>query len=108
MPATTATVGGQAGSRRNAPGTRRSILAAALAHLLPRSRALNQAITAALLRAALGPGSTARARAAYAAATNGTLALLSATHGRLTPAARAELLAAATRAFGPPPPGQAN
>ena len=29
MPATTATVGGQAGSRRNAPGTRRSILAAA-------------------------------------------------------------------------------
>ncbi len=81
---------------------------AAVADLLPRSREVNQAITAALARAAPGPGSTARAHAAYAAAKNGTLALLSATHGRLTRAARAELLAAAIRALGQPPPGQAH
>jgi len=81
---------------------------AATADLLPRSREVNQAITAALARAAPGPGSTARAHAAYAAAKNGTLVLLSATHGRLTRAARAELLAAAIRALRQPPPGQTH
>jgi hypothetical protein len=81
---------------------------AATADLLPRSREVNQAVTAALARAAPGPGSTTRAHAAYAAAKNGTLALLSATHGRLTRAARAELLAAAIRALGQPPPGQTH
>ena len=81
---------------------------AAVADLLPRSREVNQAITATLARAAPRSRKHRTGARRLRAAKNGTLALLSATHGRLTRAARAELLAAAIRALGQPPPGQAH
>jgi AcrR family transcriptional regulator len=71
----------------------------ALQDLLPRSRELNGAITAALAGPRPDPASTIRAHAAYAAAKNGTLALLAARGGHLTQQDRAELLAAAERAL---------
>lgn len=67
----------------------------ALQNLLPRSREINEAITTVLAGLRPDPAGTVRAHAAYAAAKNGTLALLAANGGRLTPADRAELLAAA-------------
>jgi len=76
--------------------------------LLPRSREVNEAITAALAGPRPDPGGIARAHAAYAAAKNGTLALLAACDGHLTRQDRAELLAAAERALtaeGPTPGG---
>jgi hypothetical protein len=71
----------------------------ALQDLLPRSREANGAITAALAGPRPDPASTIRAHAAYAAAKNGTLALLAARDGHLTQQDRAELLAAAERAL---------
>lgn len=57
---------------------------------------INEALTA-----ALGDGEpTPRARAAYAAVKNGTLALMNATGAPPTPAARAELITAARAALG--------
>jgi AcrR family transcriptional regulator len=71
----------------------------ALQDLLPRSREVNEAITAALASPRPDPASIIRAHAAYAAAKNGTLALLAARGSRLTQQDRAELLAAAERAL---------
>lgn len=78
----------------------------ALQDLRPRSQEVNEAITAALAGPRPGPTATIRAHAAYAAAKNGTLALLAAQGGHLTRHDRAELLAAAERALtaGAPPP----
>jgi AcrR family transcriptional regulator len=75
-----------------------SIQAALRDHMLPRSKEINDALTAALVLA--GPAAPARAHAAYSVAKNGTLAVMRATGGnRLDPADRAELLAAALRAL---------
>lgn len=71
----------------------------ALQDLLPRSQEINQAITAALAGPQPGSAGIIRAHAAYAAAKNGTLALLAAHGGRLSRLDRAELLAAAERAL---------
>jgi AcrR family transcriptional regulator len=71
----------------------------ALQDLLPRSRQVNEAITAALAGPRPDPASTIRAHAAYAAAKNGTLALLTARGSHLTQQDRAELLTAAERAL---------
>ena len=71
----------------------------ALQSLLPRSREVNEAITAALAGPRPDPGGITRAHAAYAAAKNGTLALLATCGGRLTRQDRAELLSAAERAL---------
>jgi AcrR family transcriptional regulator len=71
----------------------------ALQDLLPRSREINGAITAALAGPRPDPAGIIRAHAAYAAAKNGTLALLAARGDRLSPRDRAELLAAAERAL---------
>jgi AcrR family transcriptional regulator len=71
----------------------------ALQDLLPRSREINEAITAALAGPQPDPATIIRAHAAYAAAKNGTLALLAARGGRLSQLDRAELLAAAERAL---------
>ena len=71
----------------------------ALQDLLPRSREINEAITAALAGPRPDPAGIIRAHAAYAAAKNGTLALLAARGGHLTQHDRAELLAAAERAL---------
>ncbi|MFC7387442.1 TetR family transcriptional regulator [Sphaerisporangium rhizosphaerae] len=77
---------------------------AALQRVVPRSQEINAALTAALTPAgpdAAGPDAAGvvRAYAAYAVAKNGTLALLSAGDGALTPAERSGLLAAALRAL---------
>ena len=71
----------------------------ALQDLIPRSREVNEAITAALAGPQPDPAAIIRAHAAYAAAKNGTLALLAAHGGRLSRLDRAELLAAAERAL---------
>jgi AcrR family transcriptional regulator len=71
----------------------------ALQDLIPRSREINEAITAALAGPQPDPAGIIRAHAAYAAAKNGTLALLAAHGGRLSQLDRAELLAAAERAL---------
>jgi len=71
----------------------------ALQDLLPRAQEANAAITAALTGPRPDPAAAIRAHAAYAAAKNGTLALLTARGGRLTRHDRAELLAAAERAL---------
>ena len=71
----------------------------ALQDLLPRSREINEAITAALAGPRPDPAGIIRAHAAYGAAKNGTLALLAARGGHLTQHDRAELLAAAERAL---------
>ena len=71
----------------------------ALQDLLPRSRKVNEAITAALAGPRPDPASIIRAHAAYAAAKNGTLALLTARGAHLTRQERAGLLAAAERAL---------
>ena len=71
----------------------------ALQGLLPRSREVNEAITDALAGPRPDPGGITRAHAAYAAAKNGTLALLAACGGHLTRQDRAELLSAAERAL---------
>jgi AcrR family transcriptional regulator len=71
----------------------------ALQDLLPRSREVNEAITAALAGPRPDPPCIIRAHAAYAAAKNGTLALLTARGGHLARQDRAELLAAAERAL---------
>jgi AcrR family transcriptional regulator len=71
----------------------------ALKDLLPRSREVNEEITAALAGPRPDPASIIRAHAAYAAAKNGTLALLTARGSHLTQQDRAELLAAAERAL---------
>jgi AcrR family transcriptional regulator len=71
----------------------------ALQDLVPRSREVNEAITAALAGPQPDPARIIRAHAAYAAAKNGTLALLAAHGGRLSRLDRAELLAAAERAL---------
>jgi AcrR family transcriptional regulator len=71
----------------------------ALQDLLPRSRELNQAITVALAGPRPDPASLIRAHAAYAAVTNGTLALLATRDGQHRQQDRAELLAAAERAL---------
>lgn len=71
----------------------------ALQDLLPRSREVNEAITANLAGPRPDPASIIRAHAAYAAAKNGTLALLAARGGHITQQDRAELLAAAERAL---------
>jgi AcrR family transcriptional regulator len=71
----------------------------ALQDLLPRSREVNGAITAALAGPRPDPASAIRAHAAYAAVKNGTLALMAVRGGRLTQQDRAELLAAAERAL---------
>lgn len=68
--------------------------------ITPQSHEINEALTAAL---AGGPP-TPRARAAYAAIKNGTLAVLEATGAPPTPADRAELIAAARAALGAGPP----
>jgi AcrR family transcriptional regulator len=73
-----------------------------LRELLPLSRDINTAIIAAL--AEVGPASTVRAHAAYAAAKNGTLTLLAANGGHLSQHDRAELLDAAMRALANPRP----
>ena len=73
-----------------------SIQAAVRDHVLPRSKEINDTLTAALL-----PDGGARAHAAYAVAKNGTLASMAAGGGRLDPTDRAELLAAALRALRP-------
>ncbi|MFI5895119.1 TetR/AcrR family transcriptional regulator [Actinoplanes sp. NPDC051513] len=73
------------------PSVRRAMRATAR----PQSQALNEELTA-----ALGGGQiTPRARAAYAAIKNGTLAHIEATGGPPSPAARAELIAAAQAAL---------
>ena len=72
---------------------------AVLQDLLPRSHEINDALTAALAGPRPDAARVARAHAAYAAAKNGTLALLSAGHGQLTRTDHAELLAAALRAL---------
>ncbi|MET8144212.1 TetR family transcriptional regulator [Sphaerisporangium sp. NPDC005288] len=77
---------------------------AALQRVVPRSQEINAALTAALTPPgpdAAGPDAAGvvRAHAAYAVAKNGTLALLSAGDGALTPAERSGLLAAALRAL---------
>src|ERR1700680_3805286 len=74
----------------------------ALQNLVPRSREINEAITTALTGPRPDSASTVRAHAAYAAAKNGTLALLAANGGHLSPAERAALLAAAVRALTEP------
>lgn len=74
----------------------------ALQDLLPRSREINESITAALAGPRPDPAGIIRAHAAYAAAKNGTLALLAARGGHLTQQDRAELLAAAERALTAP------
>ena len=71
----------------------------ALQDLLPRSREINETITAALAGPRPDPAGIIRAHAAYGAAKNGTLALLAARGGHLTQHDRAELLAAAERAL---------
>lgn len=71
----------------------------ALQDLIPRSREINEAITAALAGPHPDPAGIIRAHAAYAAAKNGTLALLAAHGGRLSRLDRSELLAAAERAL---------
>jgi AcrR family transcriptional regulator len=71
----------------------------ALEDLLPRSREVNEEITAALAGPRPDPASIIRAHAAYAAAKNGALALLTARGSHLTQQDRAELLAAAERAL---------
>jgi AcrR family transcriptional regulator len=71
----------------------------ALQHIVPRSRDVNEAITAALAGPHPDAAGSARAHAAYAAAKNGTLAFMSANPGPLPPAARSELLTAALRAL---------
>jgi hypothetical protein len=71
----------------------------ALQDLIPRSREVNEAITAALAGPQPDPAAVIRAHAVYAAAKNGTLALLAAHGGRLSQLDRAELLAAAERAL---------
>jgi AcrR family transcriptional regulator len=71
----------------------------ALHDLIPRSREINEAITAALAGPQPDPAGIIRAHAAYAAAKNGTLALLAAHGGRLSRLDRSELLAAAERAL---------
>src|SRR5262249_51556254 len=71
----------------------------ALQDLIPRSREINEAITAALAGPQPDPAAIIRAHAAYAIAKNGTLALLAAHGGHLSQLDRAELLAAAERAL---------
>ena len=71
----------------------------ALQDLLPQSREINEAITAALAGPQPDQAASIRAHAAYAAAKNGTLALLAANGGRMSRLDRAELLAAAERAL---------
>jgi AcrR family transcriptional regulator len=71
----------------------------AIQDLLSRSREVNEAITAALAGTQADPAGIIRAHAAYAAAKNGTLALLAAQGDHLTQQDRAELLAAAERAL---------
>lgn len=74
----------------------RSVLADGM---LPRSREINDALTAALAGPDPDAATLVRAHAAYAAAKNGTLAVMSASGGDLTPDQRAELVAAALRAL---------
>jgi AcrR family transcriptional regulator len=62
---------------------------------LPRSRELNDALTAALA----GGSPTPRAHAAFAAVKNGTLALMTATGRPPNPSERADLVAAAAAAL---------
>jgi AcrR family transcriptional regulator len=76
-----------------------SIQAAVRDHILPRSKEINETLTAALVPA--GPAGLARAQAAYSVAKHGTLASMAAGGGRIEPADRAELLAAALRALRP-------
>ena len=71
----------------------------AIRDLLPRSRDINEAITAALAGPQADPASVVRAHAAYAAAKNGTLTLLAANDGRLSQDKRNELLTAAMHAL---------
>jgi AcrR family transcriptional regulator len=80
-----------------------SIQAAVRDHLLPRSKEINDTLTAALLPAGADPAGAAGAtgaHAAYAVAKNGTLAMMTAAGGRLDRSARADLLTAALRALG--------
>jgi AcrR family transcriptional regulator len=83
-----------------------SIQAAVRDHVLPRSKEINETLTAALVvpdppgppgRAA----GLARAHAAYSVAKHGTLAAMTAAGGRLDPGDRAELVEAALRALSP-------
>jgi AcrR family transcriptional regulator len=76
-----------------------SVRSALRGGLLPRSREINEALTAALA----GPGTAGliRAQAAYAVVKNGTLAAMSANGGRLGAGERDELRAAALRALHP-------
>jgi hypothetical protein len=62
----------------------------------PQSHEINEALA--------GGPPTPRARAAYAAIKNGTLAVIEATGAPPTPADRAELIAAARAALGAEPP----
>jgi AcrR family transcriptional regulator len=78
-----------------------SVRSALQGGLLPRSREINSALTAALAGPEPEATTVIRAQAAYAVAKNGTLAVLSANGGRLTAAERAGLLAAALRALDP-------
>jgi AcrR family transcriptional regulator len=71
----------------------------ALQDVLPRSQRINETLTSALAGPRPDPARVIRAHAAYAAAKNGTLALLAARGGHLSPQDRAELLAAAERAL---------
>jgi hypothetical protein len=65
-------------------------------HIAPEAAEINEALTA-----ALGSGrKTPRARAAYAAIKNGTLAVIEATGAAPTASDRAELIAAAHAALG--------
>ncbi|MGW4641981.1 TetR family transcriptional regulator [Sphaerisporangium sp. NPDC004334] len=72
---------------------------AALQRVVPRSQEINAALTTALTPPGPDTAGVVRAHAAYAVAKNGTLALLSAGDGALTPAERSGLLAAALRAL---------
>jgi AcrR family transcriptional regulator len=69
--------------------------------LLARSREINHGLTTALAGPRPDPAAIIRAHAAYAVVKNGTLAIMSANGGRLSPAERAELRAAALRALHP-------
>jgi AcrR family transcriptional regulator len=71
----------------------------ALQDLIPRSREVNEAITAALAGPQPDSAAIIRAHAAYAIVKNGTLALLAVRGGRMSRLDRAELLAAAERAL---------